>query len=115
MRVSVIIPVFNKAACVTRALDSIANQTFEDFEVIVVDDGSTDDSAKRASAHKDSRIRVLSQANAGPGAARNRGTAESRGELLAFLDADDEWLPDYLATGVRTFDEQGHDLATTTC
>jgi len=115
MRVSVIIPVFNKAAYVTRALDSIANQTFEDFEVIVVDDGSTDDSAKRASAHKDSRIRVLSQANAGPGAARNRGTAESRGELLAFLDADDEWLPDYLATGVRTFDEQGHDLATTTC
>jgi hypothetical protein len=115
MRVSVIIPVFNKAAYVTRALDSIANQTFEDFEVIVVDDGSTDDSAKRASAHQDSRIRVLSQANAGPGAARNRGTAEARGELLAFLDADDEWLPDYLATGVRTFDEQGHELATTTC
>jgi len=114
MRVSVIVPVFNKAAYITRALDSIANQTFKDFEVIVVDDGSTDDSRARASAHPDSRIRVLSQANAGPGAARNRGIADARGELLAFLDADDEWLPAYLSAGVRTFDEEG-DLATTTC
>jgi len=115
MHVSVIVPLFNKAPYITRALDSIANQTFKDFEIIVVDDGSTDDSRVRASAHPDSRIRVLSQTNAGPGAARNRGIAEARGELLAFLDADDEWLPDYLATGVRTFEEQGHYLATTTC
>jgi cellulose synthase/poly-beta-1,6-N-acetylglucosamine synthase-like glycosyltransferase len=115
MRVSVIVPVFNKSAFITRALDSIANQTFKDFEVIVVDDGSTDDSRTRASAHPDSRIRVLSQVNAGPGAARNRGIAEARGQLLAFLDADDEWLPGYLSTGVRTFDEQSGDLATTTC
>jgi Glycosyl transferase family 2 len=114
MHVSVIIPVFNKAAYITRALDSIANQTFEDFEVIVVDDGSTDDSRARARAHADSRIRVVGQANAGPGAARNRGIAEARGELLAFLDADDEWFPEYLAAGIRTFDDQG-EIAAATC
>jgi cellulose synthase/poly-beta-1,6-N-acetylglucosamine synthase-like glycosyltransferase len=114
MRVSVIIPVFNKAAYITRALDSIANQTFEDFEVIVVDDGSTDDSRARACAHADSRIQVVGQANAGPGAARNRGIAEASGELLGFLDADDAWLPEYLAAGIRIFDEH-HEIAAATC
>jgi hypothetical protein len=113
MRVSVIIPLFNKAAYITRALDSIARQTFGDFEVIVVDDGSTDGSGSRACAYPDSRIRMLSQANAGPGAARNRGIAEARGELLAFLDADDEWLPGYLAAGVQELDSQPEVVATT--
>jgi len=115
MRVSVIVPLFNKAAFITRALDSITKQTFEDFEVIVIDDGSTDHGAELALGHSDPRVRVLSQANAGPGGARNRGIAEARGELLAFLDADDEWLPDYLAVGVRTLDELGMQVATTTC
>lgn len=115
MRVSVIIPLFNSSACITRALDSVARQTFEDFEVIVVDDGSTDGGAKRVSAYTDPRIRLVSQTNAGPGAARNRGIAEARGELLAFLDADDEWLPDYLAAGIEALDEHGQDIATTTC
>lgn len=115
MRVSVIVSAFNKASYITRALDSIAKQSFEDFEVIVVDDGSTDDGAARASAYPDPRIRVYSQANAGPGAARNRGIREARGEFLAFLDADDEWLPDYLALGVETLDKYGNQVATTTC
>ena len=114
MRVSVVIPLFNKAAHITRALDSISTQTFRDFEVIVVDDGSTDDSKAQASAHPDSRVRVLSQPNAGPGAARNRGIAEARGDLLAFLDADDEWRPEYLASAIQVFEEHP-EIAATTC
>ena len=79
-----------------RALDSVLKQTFQDFEIIVVDDGSTDNGAALVAQNPDKRIRLLSQANAGPGAARNRGMAESRSPYVAFLDADDEWLPVFL-------------------
>lgn len=113
-RVSIVVPLFNKGAYISRALDSISRQTFQDFEVIVVDDGSSDDSRARASAHTDRRVRILSQANAGPGAARNRGIADSQGELLAFLDADDEWRPEYLLSAVKIFDDQP-EVAATTC
>ena len=106
-RVSVIIPLYNKAAHVRRSLDSVAAQTFRDFEVIVVDDGSTDGGERAAAEYADARFRLVSQKNAGPGAARNRGIREASGGLLAFLDADDEWLPEYLARGVRLLDETG--------
>ncbi|HLM57547.1 MAG TPA: glycosyltransferase family A protein [Pyrinomonadaceae bacterium] len=106
-RVSVIIPLYNKAAHVRRSLDSVAAQTFDDFEVIVVDDGSTDGGERAAAEYADARFRLVSQKNAGPGAARNRGIREASGELLAFLDADDEWLPEYLARGVALLDETG--------
>jgi len=101
MKVSVVVPLFNKRETVKRSLASIAAQTFGDFEVVVVDDGSTDGGDAIASGFPDPRFRVIRQANAGPGSARNRGVAESRGELVAFLDADDEWLPQYLETGVE--------------
>lgn len=114
MRVSIVIPLFNKAAYIARALDSISKQTFQDFEVIIVDDGSTDDSRARACAHPDRRIQVLSQANTGPGAARNRGIACAHGELFAFLDADDEWRPEYLLSAIKTFEEH-KEIAATTC
>lgn len=94
--VSVIIPLYNKARTVAATLASIAAQTWPDFEAIVVDDGSTDQSPALVEAFPDPRFRLLRQANAGPGAARNRGLAEARGQWAAFLDADDEWLPDYL-------------------
>jgi hypothetical protein len=101
MRVSVIVPLYNKAACVLRCVRSIAAQTFTDFEVIIVDDGSTDGSAGTVAAIlNDARFRLLSQTNAGPGAARNRGAAAASGEYLAFLDADDEWTPEYLASNL---------------
>jgi glycosyltransferase involved in cell wall biosynthesis len=105
VRVSVIIPLYNKAAYVERALASVAAQTFTDFEVIVVDDGSTDEGPKTVADFSDPRVRLIRQDNMGPGAARNRGLREATGELIAFLDADDEWLPDYLAEGVRLLDE----------
>jgi GT2 family glycosyltransferase len=99
--VSVIIPLFNKGPHIARCLVSVASQTFSDFEVIVVDDGSTDTGAAQAKSFPDDRVRVISQTNRGPGHARNRGVDAARGELIAFLDADDEWLPSYLSESVR--------------
>jgi glycosyltransferase involved in cell wall biosynthesis len=98
--VSVIVPLFNKAPYVSRALNSLKSQSFTDFEVIIVDDGSTDGGAEIAESFSDERFRVVRQANAGPGAARNRGIEMARGELTAFLDADDDWLPSYLRRAV---------------
>jgi glycosyltransferase involved in cell wall biosynthesis len=115
VRVSVIIPLYNKAPYVRRALDSVAAQTFSDFEVVVVDDGSTDGGARLVESYGDARVRLIRQQNAGPGAARNRGVTEARGRLLAFLDADDEWLPRYIEEGVRAFDEYGPEVAAVTC
>jgi glycosyltransferase involved in cell wall biosynthesis len=99
--VSVVLPLYNKAAFLRRTLDSIAVQTFSDFEVIIVNDGSIDGGEALAEAYPDSRFRTLHQANAGPGAARNRGLAEAKGSFIAFLDADDEWLPEYLERNLK--------------
>jgi glycosyltransferase involved in cell wall biosynthesis len=95
-QVSVIIPLYNKGNYIGRALDSVFAQTFQDYEVIVVNDGSTDDGPAIAAGYKDARLRIIEQENAGPGAARNRGIREARGQYIAFLDADDEWLPEFL-------------------
>ena len=114
MNVSVIVPLYNKARTIRRALDSIAAQTHVPLEVIVVDDGSTDGGGELAAAFHDGMLTVIRQNNAGPGRARNRGVEESRGELLAFLDADDEWLPEYLAHAVQTLTEQ-RDAAACVC
>jgi len=113
VRVSVIIPLFNKALFVERALSSVVSQSFADFEVIVVDDGSSDGGPHAVESFDDQRIRIVRQDNAGPGAARNRGIGEARGEFVAFLDADDEWLPDYLAQAVRLLDEHSEAAAVT--
>lgn len=83
---------------IERTLRSVLTQTFQDFEIIVVDDGSTDGSAEIVKGITDNRIRLISQKNSGVSAARNRGIAESRGELIALLDGDDEWKPEYLET-----------------
>ncbi len=97
---SIIIPLFNKASTIRRALDSVLAQSFQEFEVIVVDDGSTDDGAEIV--HKyvtiDPRIRLLHQSNGGVSSARNSGIQASQNEYIVFLDADDEYLPDYLET-----------------
>jgi glycosyltransferase involved in cell wall biosynthesis len=114
MFLSIVVPLFNKAGYIRRALDSVAHQTFGDFEVIIVDDGSTDGGEMVARSYPDVRFRVIRQENQGPGAARNAGIAEAKGDLIAFLDADDEWLPDHLGSAVKAFEHYGPKLATFT-
>lgn len=98
MKISVVIPLYNKVRHVLRALESVRNQTHRDFEVIVVDDGSSDGGGAVVQGMADPRIRLISQDNAGVSAARNRGIREASADWIAFLDADDEWRPSFLAT-----------------
>lgn len=102
--VSVIIPVYNGSRWIGQALRSLFDQTYKSFEVIVIDDGSTDD-LPRAIREWSDRIVLERQPNGGPGSARNRGLRRARGRLIAFLDADDEWLPEKLALQVAYFDK----------
>ena len=97
--ISVIIPTFNRAAWVREAVDSVLAQTFQDFELIVVDDGSTDATGEELGSYGD-RLRIIYQARQGVSAARNRGLEMAAGEWLAFLDSDDLWLPQKLETQV---------------
>lgn len=99
--VSIVIPAFNAAGTLDRALASVAAQTYPSWEAIVVDDASRDDTAALVERRGDRNIRVLRRATrGGPSVARNDGIAAARGELVAFLDADDEWLPEKLARQV---------------
>jgi glycosyltransferase involved in cell wall biosynthesis len=101
--VSVVIPAWNAARSLSRAIDSVLAQTWARREVIVVDDGSMDDTLDVLAGYGD-QLRVLSQANGGPSSARNRGLRESRGAYVAFLDADDHWLPEKLERQVALLD-----------
>ncbi|MCU0759897.1 MAG: glycosyltransferase family 2 protein [Steroidobacteraceae bacterium] len=115
-RVSVVIPTRNRAALLRRALESVFAQGFVDHEVLVVDDASTDDTAALLAGWPDPRLRVLRQPAAGGGPrARNRGIEASRGEFVAFLDDDDEWLPRKLALQVARFDAPGPPLVLVHC
>lgn len=96
--ISVVTPLYNKEKQIVNTLHSVLRQTFQDFEFIIVDDGSTDRSVEEIEKVHDARIRIIRQTNAGVSAARNRGIEEAKYELVAFLDADDEWKPEYLAT-----------------
>ncbi len=105
-RVSVLIPAFNAAPFIEATINSVLQQTFSDFEILVIDDGSNDDTAgavKRAIA-RDSRVRLMVQENLGLSATRNRGMAVSRGALIAFLDHDDVWHPNKLSLQVALMD-----------
>ncbi len=94
--VSVIIPTHNRAKFLMEALESVYSQTFKPFEIIVVDDGSTDNT-RTALSKSEFNVKYVYQKNSGPAAARNRGISEAKGEWIAFLDADDAWLPGKLA------------------
>ncbi|MBN2531747.1 MAG: glycosyltransferase family 2 protein [Spirochaetales bacterium] len=95
---SIIIPLYNKEAYIIRALTSALNQTFSDFEIIIINDACTDNSLYRIKEIKDKRLRILHRETPGPGgyAARNLGIAHAQGAFISFLDADDEWMPCYL-------------------
>jgi len=99
--VSIVMPLFNKEEEVSRAIRSVLSQTVQDFELIVVNDGSTDNGPAIARTIDNPRIRIIDQENAGVSAARNRGISAAESDLIAFLDADDEWAPDFLETILR--------------
>ncbi len=101
MTISTVIPLYNKGPHIQRALDSVRSQSAPPREIIVVDDGSTDGGGEVARSWADPRLIYIRQENRGEGAARNRGIAAARGELIAFLDADDAWDPDFLAAIYR--------------
>jgi glycosyltransferase involved in cell wall biosynthesis len=96
--ISIVIPLYNKEKEVLRAINSVLSQTVKDFEVIVVNDGSTDKGPGIVRSISDPRIRVIDQDNAGVSAARNRGIEAANTDLITFLDADDEWEPEFLET-----------------
>src|SRR5262249_36121526 len=103
-QVAVVIPVFNGANTISRALDSVLSQTFDQpLEIVVVNDGSTDITAEVLERYR-GRIRVLDQQNQGPAVARNAAAAQTSAEYLAFLDADDSFVPDKLARTVPLLD-----------
>lgn len=103
-KVSVIIPTYNRAAYIIRTLDSVFAQTFTDYEVIVIDDGSTDNTSEVLKPCLD-RITCIRKVNGGQGSARNAGISMAKGEYIAFLDSDDLWLPAKLETQVRFMDD----------
>jgi glycosyltransferase involved in cell wall biosynthesis len=99
---SVIIALYNKARYIARTVDSVLAQTFAEFELIIVDDGSTDGSGDIVRRYTDPRVRLIVQSNAGPGAARNTGMRQATSTLMAFLDADDIWLPTFLERSIAS-------------
>jgi glycosyltransferase involved in cell wall biosynthesis len=104
-RVSVIIPAYNAAVFVRRAVDSVLEQSFRGFELLVVDDDSTDDTREVVAGYGD-RLRLLTRGNGGPAAARNHGLRHASGEYVAFLDADDYWKPEKLQRQVELLDSR---------
>ena len=103
-RIAIIMPCYNCAAHLTSSITSVIAQTYTDWELIVVDDGSTDTGTAQIAALNDSRIRLIRQANAGVSAARNRALQVADSELVAFLDADDTWAPTFLESMLKAMD-----------
>lgn len=109
--VSVIIPTHNRANLIGKAIDSVLDQTCQDFEIIVIDDGSTDNTAEIVKGFDDFKIHYIShELNRGTSAARNTGIKASRGEYIALLDSDDEWLPEKLDRQVEVLQDEPSEV-----
>ena len=107
-RVSIIVPTFNRGRILPRAIASVLNQTFRDYELIIVDDASTDDTGEIVRGYSDERIRYIRhERNQGAPAARNTGLRQAKGEYVAFLDSDNEWLPEKLHRQLELFQTVG--------
>lgn len=105
--VSIILPTFNRADVISRAIESVLNQTYSAYELIIVDDGSTDKTVELVSQYG-SGIRYIKQSNSGVSAARNAGIRASTGQYIAFIDSDDAWMADKLAIQVKYFQDNEH-------
>ncbi|HWO33294.1 MAG TPA: glycosyltransferase, partial [Candidatus Acidoferrum sp.] len=112
--VSVVIPTYNRAELVCQAIVNVFQQTYSNFELIIVDDGSTDDTQSRLRQFGE-RIRVITQANAGAPIARNRGIEAARGEIIAFQDSDDLWKPTKLERQVALLEHFGTSVPCCLC
>jgi len=109
--VSVIIPTYNRAHLIGKAIKSILNQTFQDFEIIVIDDGSTDNTEETVKNFNNFKIRYIRHTNnRGVSVARNTGIRVSRGKYIALLDSDDEWLPEKLEKQIKTFKSESPEV-----
>jgi len=110
--VSIIIPVYNGGAYIRPCIDSILHQTCEDWELLLIDDGSTDDSGKICDEYTtDPRIRVIHKSNAGPAAARNDGIKQARGQFISFVDCDDWIEPDMYQTMLSKMHDNQRSLS----
>ncbi|AJR02387.1 glycosyltransferase family 2 protein [Siansivirga zeaxanthinifaciens] len=107
---SVIIPLYNKEKYIKHTLNSVLNQTFEDFEIIIINDGSTDGSLKIVQEFKDARIKIINQKNKGLCYSRNTGIKNALSNFIALLDADDLWMKDYLETNFKLIQAQKKDF-----
>lgn len=112
--VSVIIPTYNRIATIAQAVDSVLAQSYPDIEIIIADDGSTDGTCESLAAYG-GRIRIVKQPNRGPSAARNLGVRVSSGDVLAFLDSDDLWLPDKIERQMEVLEAGGNDVPCCIC
>lgn len=99
--ISVVIPLYNKERSIENTLNSVLNQSFEDFEILVINDGSTDNSANVVKNVADNRIRLIEKKNGGVSSARNLGIQEAKYDWIAFLDADDYWLSNHLSNAAK--------------
>ncbi len=102
---SIIIPLYNKEAFIENTLKNVFEQTFTDFEIIIVNDGSTDNSLARLEKYKDDRLKLIDQKNQGAAAARNTGISNAKSNLIVFLDADDIWMPNHLEELKRLYED----------
>lgn len=106
-KVSIVIPTYNRADFLPKAIQSVLNQTYRNWEIIIIDDGSTDNTEGIVKSYKEARIRyILHKSNLGLSAARNTGIKNSRGEYIAFLDSDDEWFPEKISCQMNIFQKK---------
>src|SRR5690554_6496302 len=98
---SVVIPLYNKELSIQNTINSVLNQTVQDFEIVIVNDGSTDSSLQKVNELNDSRIRIINKPNGGVSSARNKGVEEAKCEWIAFLDGDDLWQANHLEEIVK--------------